>query len=70
MQALRFVSRWELSPPRRMSPSPPDSSMAAVAATVAIPSHHPPADAAGNDFPIPSRWLTFGVGAGSVFDVG
>jgi acyl dehydratase len=30
----------------------------------------PAADAAGKGFPIASGWLTFGVGAGSVFDVG
>jgi len=30
----------------------------------------PAADAAGNGSPIASGWLTFGVGAGSVFDVG
>jgi hypothetical protein len=30
----------------------------------------PAANAAGNGSPIASGWLTFGVGAGPVFDVG
>ena len=56
---------------RRRWPDPTPAVDRVAAADDRCNTESPPAtDAAGNGFPIATGWLTFGVGAGSVFDVG